>query len=86
MFDFLLKMIKEAAVFVGYLKNGAYPVPLDKDEEDYYVNELFNGNKELGRRKLIEPNLCARYYNQSWLFHDAQNRGGSAGIIRYEEA
>ena len=35
---------------------------------------------------LIEPNLCARYYNQSWLFHDAQNRGGSAGIIRYGEA
>ena len=35
---------------------------------------------------LIEPNLCARYYNQSWLFHGAQNRGGSAGIIRYGEA
>ena len=38
------------------------------------------------REILIEPNLCERYYNQSWLFHDAQNRGGSAGIIRYEEA
>ena len=35
---------------------------------------------------LIEPTLCARYYNRSWLFHDAQNRGGSAGIIRYAEA
>ena len=35
---------------------------------------------------LIEPNLCARYYNQSWLFHDAQNRGGSVRIIRYGEA
>ena len=38
------------------------------------------------REILNEPNLCARYYNQSWLFHDAQNRGGSAGIIRYGEA
>ena len=38
------------------------------------------------REILIEPNLCERYYNQSWLFHDAQNRGGSSGIIRYGEA
>ena len=38
------------------------------------------------REILNEPNLCARYYNQSWLFHDAQNRGGSSGIIRYGEA
>jgi RNA polymerase sporulation-specific sigma factor len=50
-------MIKEVSVLVGYLKNGAYPLPLSREEEDYYVNELSNGNKDLGRNKLIEHNL-----------------------------
>ena len=48
MLDVIIKMIKEVSVFVGYLKNGAYPLPLSKDEEDYYVNELFNGNTFVG--------------------------------------
>ena len=57
MFNFIFDVFKEIGVFVGYLKNGAYPLPLNQEEEEYYVNELFNGDKELGRKKLIEHNL-----------------------------
>ena len=57
MFNFIFDMISELNLFVGYLKNGAYPIPLTQEEEEYYVNELFEGNKELGRKKLIEHNL-----------------------------
>ena len=47
MFNFIFNMIKEVSVLVGYLKNGAYPLPLSREEEDYYVNELSNGNKDM---------------------------------------
>ena len=56
MLNFIFEMIKEVSFFVGYLKNGAYPLPLSKEEEDYYINELEHGNKDLARRKLIEHN------------------------------
>ena len=87
MLDFLLKIIKEAAVFVGYLKNGAYPIPLDKDEEEYYVNELFYGNKELGRKKLIEHNLrlvvhIAKKYEGSGENQDDLFSIGTIGLIK----
>ena len=32
MFNFIFEMIKEATLFVGYLKNGSYPLPLSKEE------------------------------------------------------
>lgn len=87
MLDFIIKMIKEVSVFVGYLKNGAYPLPLSKDEEDYYVNELFNGNKELGRKKLIEHNLrlvvhIAKKYEGSGENQDDLFSIGTIGLIK----
>lgn len=87
MFDLLLKIIKEAAFFVGYLKNGAYPTPLSKDEEDCYLNELFYGNKELGRKKLIEHNLrlvvhIAKKYEGSGESQDDLFSIGTIGLIK----
>ena len=87
MLDVIIKMIKEVSVFVGYLKNGAYPLPLSKDEEDYYVNELFNGNKELGRKKLIEHNLrlvvhIAKKYEGSGENQDDLFSIGTIGLIK----
>ena len=87
MLDFIIKMIKEVSVFVGYLKNGAYPLPLSKDEEDYFVNELFNGNKELGRKKLIEHNLrlvvhIAKKYEGSGENQDDLFSIGTIGLIK----
>ena len=87
MFDFIFDIFKEINVFIGYLKNGAYPLPLTKDEEDYYVNELFNGNKNLGRKKLIEHNLrlvvhIAKKYEGSGETQDDMFSIGTIGLIK----
>lgn len=87
MFNFIYDLIKEVYLFVGYLKNGAYPLPLSKEEEDYYVNELFNGNKELGRKKLIEHNLrlvihIAKKYEGCGEIQDDLFSIGTIGLIK----
>ena len=87
MLNFLYELIKEVSIFVGYLKNGAYPLPLSKDEEEFYANELFNGNKELGRRKLIEHNLrlvvhIAKKYEGCGETQDDLFSIGTIGLIK----
>ena len=87
MFNFIFDVFKEIGVFVGYLKNGAYPLPLNKDEEDYYVNELFNGNKEFARKKLIEHNLrlvvhIAKKYEGCGETQDDLFSIGTVGLIK----
>lgn len=87
MFNFIFEMIKEVALFVGYLKNGAYPLPLTKEEEDFYVNELFNGDRELGRKKLIEHNLrlvvhISKKYEGNGEIQDDLFSIGTIGLIK----
>lgn len=87
MFNFIFDAFKEIGIFVGYLKNGAYPLPLNKEEEDYYVNELFNGNKEIGRKKLIEHNLrlvvhIAKKYEGCGETQDDLFSIGTVGLIK----
>lgn len=87
MFNFIFDVFKEIGVFVGYLKNGAYPLPLSKEEEDYYVNELFNGDKEEGRKKLIEHNLrlvvhIAKKYEGCGETQDDMFSIGTIGLIK----
>ena len=86
MFNFIFDIFKEIAVLVGYLKNGAYPMPLSSEEEEYYVNELFNGNKEEARKKLIEHNLrlvvhIAKKYEGSGEMQDDLFSIGTIGLI-----
>ena len=87
MFNFILDVFKEISVFVGYLKNGAYPLPLSKEEEDYYVDQLFNGDKVLGRKKLIEHNLrlvvhIAKKYEGCGETQDDMFSIGTIGLIK----
>ena len=87
MLNFLYELIKEVSVFVGYLKNGAYPLPLSKDEEEYYVNELCSGNHTLGRTKLIEHNLrlvvhIAKKYEGCGETQDDLFSIGTIGLIK----
>jgi len=87
MFNFIFDVFKEIGIFVGYLKNGAYPLPLTKDEEDYFVNQLFNGNKEEGRKKLIEHNLrlvvhIAKKYEGCGETQDDLFSIGTIGLIK----
>lgn len=87
MFNFILEVLKEISTFIGYLKNGAYPLPLSKEEEDYYINELFNGNKEGARKKLIEHNLrlvvhIAKKYEGCGETQDDLFSIGTIGLIK----
>ncbi len=87
MLNFIFEMLNEVSVFVGYLKNGAYPLPLGKEEEDFYVNELENGNKEEGRKKLIEHNLrlvvhIAKKYENNNENQDDLFSIGTIGLIK----
>ncbi len=87
MFNFIFDIFKEIAVLVGYLKNGAYPMPLSSEEEEHYVNELFNGNKEEARKKLIEHNLrlvvhIAKKYEGSGETQDDLFSIGTIGLIK----
>ena len=87
MLNFIFDILKEVSIFVGYLKNGAYPLPLSKEEEDYYVNELFFGCKETGRKKLIEHNLrlvvhIAKKYENSGETQDDLFSIGTIGLIK----
>ena len=57
MFDFLLNTLKDISIFVGYLKNNTYPLPLEKEQEDYYISKLKDNDNNEARQKLIEHNL-----------------------------
>lgn len=87
MFNFIMQVFKEISMFVGYLKNGAYPLPLSKEEEDYFIDELFNGNKENARKKLIEHNLrlvvhIAKKYEGCGETQDDLFSIGTIGLIK----
>ena len=87
MFNFIFDVFKEIGFFVGYLKNGAYPLPLSSEEEEYYINEFENGNKELGRKKLIEHNLrlvvhIAKKYEGCGETQDDLFSIGTVGLIK----
>lgn len=49
-------IIKDALFFVSYVKNHAFPHPLDPEEEAKYLQRMLDGDFE-ARNKLIEHNL-----------------------------
>src|SRR5699024_2089702 len=52
----LALLIKEMLFFVSYIKNNTFPQPLSAKEEQKYLQQMADGNKE-ARNKLIEHNL-----------------------------
>ena len=57
MFEFIINTLKEISVFVGYITNNTYPLPLSEKEEEYYISKLTSKNNKEARTKLIEHNL-----------------------------
>ena len=56
-FSFILEIVSKFFGLFGYISNDKlYPEPLSKTEEEYYLRQYFNGDKE-ARNKLIEHNL-----------------------------
>ena len=69
----LLKyLFKDFFIFSAAYSNNVFPDPLSKDDEEKYVKEMLQGNKE-ARNKLIEHNLrlvahiVKKYDNKEWL-------------------
>src|SRR5574344_2724984 len=56
MFLNFINIIKDMIFFTGSYSNQVFLEPLSKDEEDYYIDQMFNHNVE-ARNKLIEHNL-----------------------------
>jgi len=57
MFLKILKyLFKDFYIFSAAYSNNIFPDPLEKEEEEKYIKEMFLGNKE-ARNKLIEHNL-----------------------------
>lgn len=49
-------LFKDLFIFTAAYANNVFPEPLSKEEEEKYINEMLNGNKD-ARNKLIEHNL-----------------------------
>lgn len=56
MFFNIIEIIKNLMFFTGSYSNNVFPEPLSNEEEEKYIKEMLNGNKE-ARNKLIEHNL-----------------------------
>ena len=56
MLNFIKKLFKDFYIFSAAYSNNSFKEPLSKEEEEIYINRLFNNDKE-ARNKLIEHNL-----------------------------
>lgn len=52
----LLSLLKDMLFFTGSYSNNVFPEPLNKEEEEKYINLMLAGDKE-ARNQLIEHNL-----------------------------
>ena len=70
LFQFIASLFSNLIPLVGAINNQAFPDPLTPEEEEYYLNQMAQGDKE-AREKLIEHNLrlvahiVKKYQNQT---------------------
>ena len=70
LFQFIASLFSNLIPLVGAINNKAFPDPLTPEEEEYYLNQMAQGDKE-AREKLIEHNLrlvahiVKKYQNQT---------------------
>ena len=70
LFQFIASLFSNLIPLVGAINNQAFPDPLTPEEEEYYLNQMEQGDKG-AREKLIEHNLrlvahiVKKYQNQS---------------------
>ena len=70
LFQFIASLFSNLIPRVGAINNQAFPDPLTPEEEEYYLNQMAQGDKG-AREKLIEHNLrlvahiVKKYQNQS---------------------
>ena len=59
LFQFIASLFSNLIPLVGAINNQAFPDPLTPEEEEYYLNQMAQGDKG-AREKLIEHNLTTR--------------------------
>lgn len=70
LFQFIASLFSNLIPLVGAINNQAFPDPLTPEEEEYYLNQMAQGDKG-AREKLIEHNLrlvahiVKKYQNQT---------------------
>ena len=57
MFELIIQLFEEIKYFVGFIKGDIYPEPLNKEDEDKYIEDLLTKNDSYAREQLIEHNL-----------------------------
>ena len=57
MFELIIQLFEEIKYFVGFIKGDIYPEPLNKEDEDKYIEDLLAKNDSYAREQLIEHNL-----------------------------
>ena len=57
MFELIIQLFEEIKYFVGFIKGDIYPKPLNKEDEDKYIEDLLAKNDSYAREQLIEHNL-----------------------------
>ncbi|MFR3815266.1 MAG: RNA polymerase sporulation sigma factor SigK [Turicibacter sp.] len=86
LFQFIASLFSNLIPLVGAINNQAFPDPLTPEEEEYYLNQMAQGDKG-AREKLIEHNLrlvahiVKKYQNQSDDKEDLISIGTS-GLIK----
>lgn len=57
MWSFLWSLLSQLTYLVGYIRNGAYPSPLDKEKEEIVIKSWLEQHDFKARNQLIEHNL-----------------------------
>ena len=86
MFKLLKWLFKDFYLFCAAYSNNVFPDPLSKDEEEFYIQKLYLGDKE-ARDKLIEHNLrlvahIVKKYEKNTNEQDDLISIGTIGLIK----
>ena len=86
MFDFIKNLFKDFHIFCAAYSNNVFPEPLSSEEEEIYLNQYRNGDKN-ARDKLIEHNLrlvahIVKKYEHKKDDEDDLIRIGTIGLIK----
>lgn len=87
MFDFIIHLLKEMTLYIGYVKNQSFELQLSPEEEEKYIKMLFTDDKEEAREKLIIHNLrlvahIAKKYENCGVMQDDLISVGTIGLIK----
>ena len=63
MFDFIKNLFKDFHIFCAAYSNNVFPEPLSSEEEEIYLNQYRNGDKN-ARDKLIEHKEYIQEYGE----------------------